>query len=168
MLVLGIDPGTAITGYGIVETRGHSLKTVAYGQIVTSAGEPMPERLHIIYNDLTELIKIYSPEAMAVEKLFFNKNTRTALSVGQAVGVTMLAAACASIKVTEYTPLQVKQAVVGYGRAAKEQVQQMVKMLLGLEEIPRPDDIADALALAICHCHAHSLQDLVSRGGKNP
>ncbi|MHB1126438.1 MAG: crossover junction endodeoxyribonuclease RuvC [Bacillota bacterium] len=168
MLVLGVDPGTAITGYGIVEVRGNSLKTVSYGQIVTSAREPMPQRLHAIYSDLSELIKIYSPETMAVEKLFFNKNTRTALSVGQAVGVTMLAAACASIKVTEYTPLQVKQAVVGYGRAAKPQVQQMVKMLLGLEEIPRPDDIADALALAICHCHAHTLQDLLSRGGKNP
>jgi len=143
------------------------MKAVAYGLINTSAQEPLARRLHTIYQDLTDLLDCYRPEAVAVEQLFFNKNTRTALAVGHARGVALLAAASASVPVVEYTPLQVKQAVVGYGRASKQQVQQMVKVLLGLSEIPRPDDVADALALAICHWHSHALNDILTRGDKN-
>jgi crossover junction endodeoxyribonuclease RuvC len=157
MLVLGIDPGTAITGYGLVKGEGDDLTLVAYGAITTSSDWPLPERLQRIYQELTALIEDRQPTAAAVEELFFSKNVRTALSVGQARGVALLAAANARLSIHEYTPLQVKQAIAGYGRATKDQVQQMVKMLLALDSVPQPDDAADAIAVAICHIHSAKL-----------
>ena len=157
MLVLGIDPGTAITGYGLVKGEGDDLTLVAYGAITTSSDWPLPERLQRIYRELTALIEDQQPTAVAVEELFFSKNVRTALSVGQARGVALLAAANAGLPIHEYTPLQVKQAIAGYGRATKDQVQQMVRMLLALDSVPQPDDAADAIAVAICHIHSAKL-----------
>ncbi len=157
MLVLGIDPGTAITGYGLVKGEGDDLTLVAYGAITTSSDWPLPERLQRIYRQLTAVIEDQQPTAAAVEELFFSKNVRTALSVGQARGVALLAAANAGLPIHEYTPLQVKQAIAGYGRATKDQVQQMVRMLLGLDSVPQPDDAADAIAIAICHIHSAKL-----------
>jgi crossover junction endodeoxyribonuclease RuvC len=157
MLVLGIDPGTAITGYGLVRGEGDDLTLVAYGAITTSSDWPLPERLQRIYQELAALIEDQQPTAAAVEELFFSKNVRTALSVGQARGVALLAAANAGLSIHEYTPLQVKQAIAGYGRATKDQVQQMVKMLLALDSVPQPDDAADAIAVAICHIHSAKL-----------
>jgi crossover junction endodeoxyribonuclease RuvC len=151
---LGIDPGTAIMGYGLVTLRGSDVVPIAYGAFTTAAGTPPAERLRLIHAELSALIAAYQPQAMAVEELFFNQNVRTALAVGQARGVALLCAAQANIAVAEYTPLQVKQAVVGYGRATKEQVGLMVRMLLHLDAVPRPDDTADALAVAICHIHS--------------
>ena len=157
MLVLGIDPGTAITGYGLVEGEDDDLTLLAYGAITTSSDQPLPERLQRIYQELTALIEDRQPTAVAVEELFFSKNVRTALSVGQARGVALLAAANARLPIHEYTPLQVKQAIAGYGRATKGQVQQMVRMLLDLDSVPQPDDAADAIAVAICHIHSAKL-----------
>ena len=157
MLVLGIDPGTAITGYGLVKGEDDDLTLVVYGTITTSSDWPQPERLQRIYQELTAVIEDRQPTAVAVEELFFSKNVRTALSVGQARGVVLLAAANAGLPIHEYTPLQVKQAIVGYGRATKDQVQQMVKMLLALDSVPQPDDAADAIAVAICHIHSAKL-----------
>jgi crossover junction endodeoxyribonuclease RuvC len=154
MLALGIDPGTATTGYGLVlETESGSLQVVAYGVIQTPPSVPMPERLLDLFRKLRQLIILHRPGCGAVEKLFFDKNVRTAISVGQARGVALLALAEAGLQIGEYTPLEVKQAVAGYGGADKNQVQQMVKALLALSDIPRPDDAADALAIAICHLH---------------
>lgn len=141
----------AIVGFSLVEKKGNKFSVVDYGVITTSSEKEDVLRLDMIYNQLTEIITRYKPDEMAVEKLFYNKNAKTAIMVGQARGVILLTGAQAGIKVAEYTPLQVKQAVVGYGRADKKQVQQMVKALLNLEEIPRPDDAADALAVSICH-----------------
>jgi crossover junction endodeoxyribonuclease RuvC len=160
MLVLGIDPGTAITGYGLVREEGGALSLVACGVIRTPAEDSLPQRLAQIYNALRRLIATYQPAHMAVEELFFSNNARTAFAVGQARGVCLLAGIQAGLAIYEYTPLQVKQAVVGYGKASKEQVQQMVRMLLGLEDIPRPDDAADAVAIAICHHHSARLAAL--------
>lgn len=157
MLVLGIDPGTAITGYGLVKGEDDDLSLVAYGAITTSSDWPLPERLQRIYRELTALIEDQQPTAVAVEELFFSKNVRTALSVGQARGVALLAAANAGLPIHEYTPLQVKQAITGYGRATKDQIQQMVRMLLALDSVPQPDDAADAIAVAICHIHSAKL-----------
>jgi crossover junction endodeoxyribonuclease RuvC len=162
-LVLGVDPGTAITGYGLVRGEGDDLRLVDYGAITTPSDESLPQRLQEIYRQLTALIQERQPTAAAVEKLFFSRNVRTALSVGQARGVALLAMANAGIAVHEYTPLEVKQAVVGYGRATKEQVQEMVKMLLGLDSVPQPDDAADAIAVAICHIHSARMKDLTRR-----
>ncbi len=173
MIVLGIDPGTAIMGYGIVESgpspdpRKHGseqLRMVEYGALLTPANAPLSERLPMLYEGLVELLKEHKPEAVAIEQLFFNKNVRTALTVGQARGVAILAAAHSGALVSEYTPLQVKQAVVGYGRATKEQVQSMVKILLNMDHIPRPDDAADALAIAICDIHSRAYQHLLAGG----
>ena len=150
----GIDPGTAIMGYGVVEGKSGALRLVAYGVLNTSNAETMPQRLHFLHRRLVELLELYRPAAVAVEQLFFNRNVRTALAVGQARGVALLAAAQQGLAVYEYTPLQVKDAVVGYGRASKDQVQQMIRVLLNLEGIPKPDDAADALAVAICHVHS--------------
>jgi crossover junction endodeoxyribonuclease RuvC len=160
MLAIGIDPGTAITGYGLVrESEDGELLIVDFGAILTTADMPMPERLLELYQRLRQLILLHRPQNGAVEKLFFQKNVRTALAVGQARGVVLLALAENSIPVSEYTPLEVKQAVAGYGGADKNQVQQMVRALLGMPDIPRPDDAADALAIAICHLHSsRSLQ----------
>ncbi len=154
MIILGIDPGTAIAGYGILKSDGDELAVVAYGAITTPSDWQMPRRLQHIYAELTALIRKYQPTDAVVEKLFFSKNVRTALSVGQARGVALLAAAQANVAIHEYTPLEIKQAVVGYGRADKNQIQQMVRMLLQLDSIPQPDDAADALAIAICHAHS--------------
>lgn len=153
-LTLGVDPGTAICGYGLVMEAGAELSLLAFGVIVTHADQPMPERLRHIHGELADLIARYRPADVAVEELFFNKNVRTALAVGQARGVVMLAAAQHNLVVAEYTPLQVKKAIVGYGRADKRQVQEMVRLMLRMAEIPRPDDAADALAVAICHLHS--------------
>ncbi len=162
MLILGIDPGTAITGYGLVRSDGDNLVLEDYGVITTLSGSPLPARLQRIYRELRALIEERSPMAVAVEEIFFSRNVRTALTVGQARGVALLAAAEAGLAVHEYTPLQVKQAIVGYGRATKDQVQQMIKMLLGLETIPQPDDAADAIAVAICHIHSARLTSIVA------
>lgn len=151
LLILGIDPGIAILGFGLVRYEANKFTVIDYGAITTNAGTPMSSRLTQIYNELIDLIERYKPDAFAVEELFFNKNIKTALTVGHARGVAVLAGAKSGIQVYEYTPLQVKQAVVGYGRAEKSQIQQMVKILLNLREIPKPDDVADALAVAICH-----------------
>ncbi len=155
MLVIGIDPGTATTGYGLVrELKDGSLEAVDYGVILTPAGTPMPERLDQLYQQLNEILLLHQPASGAVEKLFFQRNVTTAISVGQARGVALLALAQAGLGVSEYTPMQIKQAVAGYGGADKQQVQQMVRALLNLDDIPRPDDAADALAVAICHLHS--------------
>ena len=154
MLVLGVDPGMATTGYGLVRQRGSHLDFVAFGTILTPAEQPLPERLLSIYRGIGRLCREFCPDMAAVEELFFNRNVRTAMIVGQARGAAVLAAAEAGLPVAEYTPLQVKQAVVGYGRAEKRQVQEMVRILLALDERPRPDDAADALAVAICHLHS--------------
>lgn len=151
MIILGIDPGIAILGYGIVRYEGNKFTPLDYGAITTDSKVSMPERLGILYRGLDELIKAYNPDTLAVEELFFNKNVKTALTVGHARGVVLLAGYQQGLNTYEYTPLQVKQAVVGYGRAEKQQIQQMVKILLNLEKIPKPDDVADALAVAICH-----------------
>ena len=155
-VALGIDPGTAIVGHAIVEARGSELTMVACDVITTPAGMPMPERLQHIYQRLSEIISTYRPNEAAMEELFFAKNARTAFSVGQARGVAMLALANGGLAVAEYTPRQVKQAVTGYGAAGKEQVGEMVRILLRLKAVPRPDDAADAAAVAICHLHTAS------------
>jgi crossover junction endodeoxyribonuclease RuvC len=166
MLVIGIDPGTATTGYGLVQERQDgSLQVVDYGAILTPAHTPLSERLLELHRQLNDILLLHRPESAAVEKLFFQKNVRTALNVGQARGVALLALAQAGLRVAEYTPLEVKQAVVGYGAADKNQVQQMVRALLALEDIPRPDDAADALAIAICHLHSHHIQGLIDGEG---
>jgi crossover junction endodeoxyribonuclease RuvC len=161
MLVLGIDPGTALCGYGLVRTEKDDLSLVAYGAISTPAKLPLPPRLLQIYTSLSSLTAGNHPEAVAVEKLFFAKNARTALAVGHARGVALLVAAQANLPVFEYTPNEVKQAIVGYGGADKHQIQQMVRMLLHLDFVPEPDDAADAIALAICHLHTEHLRELV-------
>jgi crossover junction endodeoxyribonuclease RuvC len=163
MLVLGVDPGTAITGYGLVRQieQGDQLQAVAYGAVTTPSDWPMSQRLQKIYRDLTELIREHSPTEAAVEQLFFSRNVKTALAVGQARGVALLALADGRLPVHEYTPLEVKQSVVGYGRAEKAQVHELVRLLLGLEAIPQPDDAADALAVAICHVHSARMAALM-------
>jgi len=151
-LVLGIDPGTATTGYGLVRDREDgSLESVAYGTLQTPAGTPAHQRLALLYHQLSDLLLLHRPDSCAVEKLFFQRNISTAIAVGQARGVVLLAIAEAGLEMAEYTPNEVKQAVTGYGSAHKRQVQEMVRTLLLLPEIPRPDDAADALAIAITH-----------------
>ena len=154
MIILGIDPGLAIVGWGIVEYKSTRFRTVAYGSVQTPAGMKTEERLRLIYEGVCELIEKYHPDAMAIEELFFNTNVTTGIRVAEARGVVLLAAQQAGLEIQEYTPLQVKQAVVGYGRAEKKQVITMVTMLLGLAKPPKPDDTADALAIAICHAHS--------------
>ncbi len=156
MRILGIDPGTAITGYSILDREGNRLKAIDYGCIYTESSWPLSKRLDKIYTEITKLIKEYNPEHLAVEELFFNTNAKTALSVGHSRGVVLLAGEQNSLIVEGYTPIQVKQAVAGYGRAEKMQVQKMVKTILCLEEIPKPDDAADALAVAICHSQSYT------------
>lgn len=154
MRILGIDPGYAILGYGVIDMIGNRFKVVDYGAVTTEAGMEMPDRLKILYNSLMELIVRHEPEVASVEELFFNTNAKTAILVGQARGVAVLACANSGLEIQEYTPLQIKQALVGYGRAEKKQVQQMVKTILNLKEVPKPDDTADALAAAVCHGHS--------------
>jgi crossover junction endodeoxyribonuclease RuvC len=150
-IILGIDPGTATMGWGVIRQEGNRLYYMQHGAIITPSGWEMPRRLGRLFDGVTELAKGYRPETVAVEELFFNTNVTTAITVGQARGVALLAAYRAGIEVAEYTPLQVKQAITSYGRAEKRQVQEMVKSLLNLREIPRPDDAADGLAIAVCH-----------------
>ncbi len=154
MKVIGIDCGIATTGWAVLEnskTNGQKPKVHSYGVVKTPAGEPMPLRLKTLYEELTSLIKEFKPDHIAIENLFFFKNQKTIITVGQARGVTILAGINSGLQVFDYTPLQVKMSVSGYGRAEKAQVQEMVKLLLSLKEIPKPDDAADALAIAICH-----------------
>lgn len=154
MRILGIDPGYAIVGYGIVDYEANHFKVVDFGAVTTQAHTPFDLRLQTIYNGLSCLIEKYKPDAMSIEKLYFNTNTTTAIDVAQARGIIVLAAAQGGLDISEYTPLQVKQSVVGYGRAEKKQVQEMTRLMLNLQSVPKPDDTADALALAICHAHS--------------
>ncbi len=153
MIILGIDPGIAIVGYGIIDYTAGKFHVLDYGAITTPAHTPIEDRLATIYADMSTLIQNYRPEEMAIEELFFNSNQKTAIQVAEARGVILLAARNNHVRINEYTPLQVKQAVVGYGRAEKQQVQSMITTILGLKKIPKPDDTADALALAICNAH---------------
>lgn len=153
MRILGIDPGYAIVGYGVLDYRSNHFGIVDFGAITTPAGMDFGRRLEIIYDEMQVLIEKTKPEAMAIEKLFYNTNAKTVIDVGQARGVLLLAAQKNHLPVYEYTPLQVKQSVVGYGRADKKQVQEMTRLMLHLDKVPKPDDTADALAMAICHAH---------------
>jgi crossover junction endodeoxyribonuclease RuvC len=165
VIILGIDPGYAITGYGIVKYQKNHFQVLDYGVISTPAGMHFPRRLLEISRNLDDLIKHYNPDVTAVEDLFFSRNTTTAIGTAQARGVAVLSGAKAGTDVYEYTPMQIKLAVTGYGRAQKNQVQQMVKVLLNLEKIPKPDDAADALAVAICHAHSGNRSTSLAIGG---
>ena len=166
LIILGIDPGYAIVGYGVVAYNSSRFNVVECGAVTTEAGLPFTSRLLQIFDELCEIIERVHPDALSIEKLFFNTNTTTAIDVAQARGVILLAAKKHNIPVYEYTPLQVKSAVTGYGRAEKKQVMDMVKNLLRLEKIPKPDDTADALAIAVCHAHsAGSLYSKLNSGG---
>jgi crossover junction endodeoxyribonuclease RuvC len=162
-VILGIDPGTASTGFGVISVEGNRLRTVEFGVIDTSAGSAPATRLEQIFEGLREVLVRHHPHSTAIESLFFNVNVRSALAVGQARGVCMLACSMAGCEVFEYTPLQVKQAVAGYGKADKAQVMEMVRALLGLSEVPRPDHAADALGVAICHANASTMHERVAR-----
>jgi len=159
MIILGIDPGIAIVGCGVIQYDGNKFRMLYHGAITTPSKMELPKRLKVIYNGVTELIEKYNPDALSIEELFFNTNAKTALTVGHGRGVAILAAANKELPVFEYTPLQVKQAVVGYGRAEKSQVQLMVKAILNLPVVPKPDDVADALAIAICHAHSRRFNE---------
>lgn len=163
MRILGIDPGYAILGYGIVDIVGNKFSVVDYGAITTDPSMDMPSRLVKLFDGLTELISAFKPDEASIEELFFNSNAKTAILVGEARGVAALACAKGNLKINEYTPLQIKQALVGYGRADKTQVQFMVKTMLNLKEVPKPDDTADALAAAICHGHSAGRRDILKR-----
>ncbi len=167
MRILGIDPGIAIVGYGVVDKISNTYKPVAYDAILTKAHTPLEERIQIIYNKMIELLDEYKPDVISVEELFFNNNAKTAFSVGQARGVILLAAVQKNVPIYEYTPLQVKQALTGYGRADKNQIQQMTKSMLGLKSVPKPDDVADALAIAVCHGNSMRFNSITSFGGIN-
>lgn len=160
MRILGLDPGTATTGYGIIDVENGRMQLVAYGVIKTSAGDPAPQRLQVIYQALNDLLRDYLPDTAGVEEVFFGRNITTAISVGQARGVLLLALANAGISIGEYSPPRIKEAVTGYGNADKVQVQLMVRNLLDLDETPRPDDAADGLAIAIAHYQYHHFESL--------
>lgn len=153
MIILGIDPGYAIVGFGVLKYDRGRYTVLDFGAVTTPADMPFPERLKIIYQDLCFIFSKYKPDVMSIEKLFFNTNKKTAVDVAQARGIILLAASVNGAEIYEYTPLQVKQSIVGYGRAEKKQVQEMTKQLLGLSSVPKPDDTADALGMAICHAH---------------
>lgn len=153
MIIIGIDPGLATIGYGVIDYTGNQFKTLDYGILSTPAHTPVPERLEKIYTDATALFAKYRPDAISMEELFFSKNVTTGIPVAEARGVLLLAAQKNGINVYEYNPREVKQSVVGYGKAEKRQVMEMTRMMLNLEKIPRPDDAADALAMAVCHAH---------------
>ena len=161
MRILGIDPGYAILGWGVIDVVGNRFSVVDYGSILTDTKMDMPSRLQVLYNGLTELIHKYNPDDASIEQLFFNSNAKTAILVGEARGVAVLACANGNLNIGEYTPLQIKQALVGYGRADKKQVQYMVKTMLNLKSVPKPDDTADALAAAICHAHSAGRKDIL-------
>ena len=160
--VLGIDPGSLVTGYGVVEQQGNRLKALTWGAVRTSSKHALPERLKKIYAGLKEPLETWQPDAVSVERVFVADNPKTALTLGHARGVALLAASHADLEVVEYSALEIKMAVVGYGRADKLQVQQMVRYLLSLREAPKPVDAADALAAAICHLHSHHFRQRVS------
>lgn len=166
MRILGIDPGYAIMGYGVIEMTGNHFEVIAYDSIVTDKDMDMPDRLKHLYTTLMEVIREYEPEVAAIEELFFNSNAKTAILVGQARGVAVLACSNSGIEISEYTPLQIKQALVGNGRAEKKQVQFMVKTILGLKEVPKPDDTADALAVAVTHGHSQGCKKRILQGVK--
>ena len=167
MRILGIDPGYAIVGYGVVDYINGRFSPVGFGAITTPAGMPFPDRLLSIYRDVVTVIEKYKPEHLAIERLYFNTNTTTAIDVAQARGVILLAAVKCGVEIFEYTPLQVKQSITGYGKAEKHQVMEMVKSFLSLKSVPKPDDTADALAIAVCHGHsAASLYGKISLEGK--
>ena len=154
MRILGIDPGFAITGYSVIEYNGNKFSLIQSGAITTKAGVSFPIRLTAIYDELNLIVKQYKPDAISVEELFFNQNIKTAINVAQARGIVLVVGCKNNIPTYEYTPLQIKQAVVGYGRAEKKQVQQMVKAILNVKEIPKLDDITDSMAIGICHAHS--------------
>lgn len=160
MTILGIDPGLATMGWGVIETRGDRHRLVQYGALTTAAGQPMPQRLRAIFIGVNQLMDTFSPDEVAFEELFFSKNVTTGMAVSAARGVALVAVAQRTDDLYEYTPMQIKQAVTGHGKADKHQVQMMVKALLGMEEIARPDDAADALAVAITHAHSRNARHL--------
>ena len=163
MRILGIDPGTATIGFGIIETGRQKHQLLDYGCIKTAAGLPLSERLKQIYEDLQIIVKKWKPQAIAIEELFFSKNVKTAIQVAQARGAIMQQMALGSHQIAEYKPQQVKEAVCGYGKAEKKQVQKMVQLILEMDEMPQPDDAADALALAICHANSLHMQTLITQ-----
>jgi len=156
MIILGIDPGLATVGYGVIKHERNKFTTIGYNAVITPPHTPVHVRLQMIYDDIQKIIETYKPDDLAIEELFFNTNQKTIIPVGEARGVILLCAHQNKLDINEYTPLQVKQSVVGYGRAEKQQVQAMVKNILKLEKVPKPDDVADALAIAICHAHTKS------------
>lgn len=157
MIIMGIDPGLATVGFGIISASGGTrFEAIEYGAVLTPAGEKIPDRLAEIFDNVSRLVKIYKPDAVSVERLYFNTNEKTAINVAQARGVILLAARLGNVPIYEYTPLQIKQALTGYGRAEKKQIMYMVKTVLKLESEPKPDDTADALAAAICHAYSSS------------
>lgn len=160
MIILGVDPGTATTGYGLIEEKSGKLSLIDYGVILTAPKQPLEDRLEQLYDQLSDVIDEYNPDEVAVEELFFSNNAKTAMAVGQARGVILLATKKSGILLSEYTPNQVKNGICGYGAADKKQVQKMVQMLLKLTEIPQPDDAADALAIAICHSSSRKFNRL--------
>ncbi len=160
MIILGIDPGIAIVGYGVVQYAGNKFKTIDYGAITTKAHTKIDFRLNDVYDGVCELIHKYKPDAVSIEELFFNTNVKTAITVAHARGVIVLAAAKCGVETFEYTPLQIKQALTGYGRADKFQMQNMIKIMLKLNAVPKPDDVADALAIAICHAHSQKFNKI--------
>lgn len=164
--ILGIDPGYATIGYGVLDYDGLHFKPVSYGAVTTPPDMAFPNRLSDIFDDFSTIIKNYAPDCISIEKLYFNTNTTTAIDVAQARGVILLAAQKSGLQIFEYTPLQVKQSITGYGRAEKRQVMEMVKNLLSLSSVPKPDDTADALALAICHGHCSGSLYMNLRGMK--
>ena len=167
MRILGIDPGYAIVGYGVIEFSGGRYYALDYGAITTDADTPFPQRLQQIYNGLISVIIRNDPDALSIERLYFQNNQKTAIAVAEARGVILLAAQNSNLPISEYTPLQVKMAVTGYGQAHKPQVMEMTRRLLKLEKVPRPDDTADALAIAICHAHCSgtALRSLLNQPG---
>jgi len=165
MIILGIDPGIAIVGYGVIYFDNHSFQPVAYGAITTPAGGRLTDRLRDIYESVGTLIEKHKPDAFSIEELFFNTNVKTAITVAHGRGVCMLAASALGVPVFEYTPLQVKQAICGYGRADKQQVQRMVTSMLNLNAVPKPDDVADALAIAMCHGYSAKYHTMVKEDG---
>ncbi len=165
MIIMGIDPGIATIGYGVIDYTAGRFSVIDYGAVTTKAGMKLSDRLRNIFEDINILIERFHPDAFAVEELFFNTNITTGISVAHGRGVIVLAASVQNVPIFEYTPLQVKQSVAGYGRADKAQVQRMVKSLLGLSAVPKPDDTADALAIAICHAYSSGYQTLTHQEG---
>ena len=160
MIIIGIDPGIALTGVGVIKANGNKLTPLYYGAIETHSKTPTPKRLNQLFKGLQNILRTYKPDMMAIESLFFNKNVKTALTVGHARGVILLSAEQENIPIYHYTPPEIKLAVCGHGRADKKQVQHMIKTLLKLPTVPKPDDVADGLAIAICHSHSYRLKSL--------